>query len=156
MKYLRSYGDYREIGVKHLTGEACNLGMRVLCDLTEQGRDTVCELLGLNRDQLPEAVNGGDGVASLMIPRDLFESIGILGLLRDGAEVVYIPPSTEGRNYRIDFSLAGIYPDDTQESRHHETVNDIVEEFKRRYDGGRVVTYNNRHPHVGSNNCRAF
>jgi hypothetical protein len=158
MKTLSCLGDWKQLGVIYLTGEACNLNMRVLCDLTQQAKETVLELLGLPQDtKLGEAANGGgEAVASMMIPRDMFNDIGILGLLNDGAAAVYVPPSTADKNYRIDFSVCGIYESDTQESRHHETVNEIVEMFQKRYDGGRVFRYNENHPHVGSMNCRAF
>lgn len=43
---LHSLADLSQFGVGILTGEADPFGMRLLCDLTEDGRDLVCAYLG--------------------------------------------------------------------------------------------------------------
>ena len=49
MKTISSLRDLEDYGFKPLTGEACNLSMRMLVDLTEQGCKLFCECYGLPR-----------------------------------------------------------------------------------------------------------
>ena len=67
MKHIE-FQDLRRYGINTLTGEACPYSMRVLCDLTEQGRHIVLDMLGCDLGPLPRNWNSGSDF-SIMIPR---------------------------------------------------------------------------------------
>ncbi len=46
MKHLRDWRDLRPFGIDALTGEACGLAMRILCDVTEKGAENIQRFLG--------------------------------------------------------------------------------------------------------------
>src|SRR5690348_15044203 len=94
-KTIYANHELRAFGISPLTGEACRVGARILSDVTEQGRKTVLDLLGLPPDtKLAEAWNSG-GVGSVMIPYDLFPQLRVWCLLLDGARVVIVTTSGE-------------------------------------------------------------
>lgn len=72
----------REAGIITLTGEACALSQRVLCDLTNDGVDLMTQYWGLPPGtQFKAKYNHRDGqVASCFIDRDAFTSIAIFYL----------------------------------------------------------------------------
>ncbi len=41
MKYIHDWNDLRAYGINYLTGEACAVGKRLLCDVNERGRAVV-------------------------------------------------------------------------------------------------------------------
>lgn len=45
MKTVRSWNDLRPYGIDLLTGEACGMMYRYLCDVTEQGKKAVEKLV---------------------------------------------------------------------------------------------------------------
>jgi hypothetical protein len=82
------------IGVNPLTGEACALAMRILCDVSEEGAALVREYLGLPADcALSPAWNSTVGdkpaVASVMIERGAFPALVHFALMRSGCQYVY-------------------------------------------------------------------
>jgi hypothetical protein len=84
------YSDLRKYGINTLTGEACPYGMRVLCDLTEQGRRIVLDMLGCDLGPLPRNWNGGSEF-SMMIPRCLLqEDLLVWCLMTDRCDEVLI------------------------------------------------------------------
>ena len=83
---IRDWNDLRKHGINCLTGEACGLGMRLLCDLTEQGVETIKAFFGADL-QLAENWNSG-GVASCMLPRSILKDLAAFCLIREGAEIV--------------------------------------------------------------------
>jgi hypothetical protein len=103
------------LGVNPLTGEACALSMRILCDVNEQGAALLREYFGLPTDcKLSDPWNSKVGnapaVASFMIDRKAFPALVHFALLRAGCQYVY------GRDDEIDstgFSDSDLeeYPD---------------------------------------------
>ena len=92
MKTLTNvFEGLRAYGINPLTGEACAFGQRVLCDLTDYGKDIVCDLLGIPREtRFPENWNTG-GQHSMMIPRSLLEhDLPIWCLLSNGCHEVVV------------------------------------------------------------------
>ena len=88
MKTLQSTRDLQDFGINPLTGEACKFGMRVLCDLTEKGRDLVCVFLGGEMiDGFPENWNTQVGnekaVSSVMLTHRALSDLMVFALLRD-------------------------------------------------------------------------
>ena len=47
MKTVTCFNDLAAYGIEPLTGEACGLGYRILCDVTERGRNVVGKALGI-------------------------------------------------------------------------------------------------------------
>jgi len=82
-KYLRQHG------VELLTGEACGLGMRILCDLSESAALHIGAMLG---GAVPSAPNWNSGAAkSMLIPRSLLPDIVVYFMLAlEGYEVAQV------------------------------------------------------------------
>ncbi len=110
MKTICCWNDLREFGIDILTGEACAYGMRVLCDVSARGAQTVRELFGLpHNTPLADNWNGGRGnangpsVGSVMLPYDCFKQLAVFCLFADGAAAAVD---------REDGAVEGWYPDD--------------------------------------------
>ena len=74
---IRDWNDLRHYGINFLTGEACAVGKRLLCDVNEQGRKLICSILGLPintpfAENWNSQVNGEDSVGSIFLPHHLF------------------------------------------------------------------------------------
>ena len=103
MKELRKLDDLKEFGIYPLTGEACRVGTRILCDLTTQGRAIVCDLLGINGTDcfLSNWNHGAGEVSSFMMPEGLFRDLAVWCLAKDGMtdiRIVY-PGSSQGTRW---------------------------------------------------------
>lgn len=76
MKTLAGFKDLEPYGITYLTGEACAIGARALCDLTSAGEKLVKTTLGIPFNaKLNEPANSGSlygkSVASMLIPYDM-------------------------------------------------------------------------------------
>jgi hypothetical protein len=85
---VNSLQDLRQFGVNTLTGEACRLGMRLLCDLSEQGEELVCEFLGLpyGTELAPNwntTVGDQPAKSSIMLTRDSLWELAKFAMLKD-------------------------------------------------------------------------
>lgn len=82
---VRCWDDLRAFGIEALTGEACSLAMRLLCDVTERGKGIVESFLG-RRIALESGSNWNGGskddphVASILLPRSILEDLGAFAL----------------------------------------------------------------------------
>jgi hypothetical protein len=116
MKTVNSWNDLQAYGIELLTGEACGLGYRLLCDVTERGRKTVEKCLGLTSLVLPESWNRGSKedphVGSIMLTREMLEPLAVFALLEGGCHEVYL----------VKNSVVGIEPSDPP---------DAIEDVKR-------------------------
>lgn len=94
MKTINSWNDLQAHGIELLTGEACGLGYRLLCDVTEGGRKTVEKCLGMSNLVLPESWNRGKPddphVGSIMLVREMLEPLAVFALLEAGCKEVYL------------------------------------------------------------------
>ena len=117
MKTIHSWDDLSPYGIVPLTGEACGLMYRILCDVTARGKQTLEKALAVAELRLPESWNrGADAdphVGSVMLAREVLPFVGIFALLEDGCLEVWL---TKGNG------LVGIERTDDQED---------VERFKR-------------------------
>lgn len=106
MLIVRSWNDLRNFGIDCLTGEACGLSLRLLCDLTDQGQRIVEKALDV-KIQPPEAWNHGDPphVGCIMLPLEMLTPLTIFALLEGGCKEVFCEGDT----------LFGIEQDDTEE-----------------------------------------
>jgi hypothetical protein len=96
--YVKFYNweDLKPYGIRYLTGERDPYGIRLLVDLTEEGKEL---LEGFFCAELKCGENWNSGaVASIMLPRDLFKSL-----------VEYIVFYIEGMKYLIDQGSHGLF-----------------------------------------------
>ena len=107
MKSIACWEDLNEFGIVPLTGEACGLMYRILCDVTARGKKTVEKALGLPEVKLHENWNRGSEadphVGSVMLGPELLSFLGVFALLDAGCREVWL---TKGN------SLMGIEPSD--------------------------------------------
>jgi hypothetical protein len=92
---ITCWQDLSEFGIEVLTGEACLIGARHLCDLDERGARIVRALLGLPHDcKLAENWNSsgriGPHVASIKLPTDLFIQLSVFCLFDAGCKHVIV------------------------------------------------------------------
>ena len=85
MKSIHCWDDIRPFGVVPLTGEACGLSYRILCDVTARGKRTLEKALGIAQLGPHENWNHGNAddphVGSVMLAPDLLPFIGVFALL---------------------------------------------------------------------------
>lgn len=107
MKTITSFSDLAAYGIDPLTGEACGLGYRILCDVTESGRCVLAKALGIPQLALPASWNRGakdnPHVGSVMLSLEMLTPIAVFALLESGC--------TEAWLVR-DGGVIGIEPDD--------------------------------------------
>ena len=117
MKTIRCWDDLSSHGIIPLTGEACGLSYRILCDVTARGKKTLEKALSIAQLGLQENWNHGADddphVGSIMLAPDLLPFIGVFALLEAGCREVWL---TKGR------TVVGIEAEDSP---------DCVESFKR-------------------------
>lgn len=82
------------LGINPLTGEACALSMRILCDVNADGAALMREYLGLPLDcalspAWNSTVGGKPAVASVMIERRAFPALVHFALMRAGWQYIY-------------------------------------------------------------------
>jgi hypothetical protein len=110
MKTIASFRDLIPYGIDALTGEACGLGYRLLCDVTAKGKVILEKLWGVQSLSLHPNWNQGTPdnphIGSIMLTPDMWQPIGIFALLESGCREVWLM-----RNG----SLLGIEPQDTPE-----------------------------------------
>lgn len=78
MKSFDKGSQLEEFGITCLTGEACGVGLRVLCDVTEEGRDLLREFFRMS--VVAESWNGG--VGSVMLPYSCLEDLWLYANVR--------------------------------------------------------------------------
>lgn len=109
MKTVASWNDLLPYGIDCLTGEACGLSYRLLCDLTEKGRKILAKAFGIPNLQLAEAWNRGGKddphVGSIMLAPELLTPIAVFALLENGCLEAWACCGT----------VIGILPDDDRE-----------------------------------------
>lgn len=142
------------LGINPLTGEACALSMRILCDMNAEGAALMREYLGLPFDcalspAWNSTVNGKPSVASVMIERSAFPALVHFALLRKGFRYVY------GRDDAVESS--GFNDSDLS---HYPDLRGYIDGTAQRagFDQGARVYRNPRSaaPSVGTRNVHAF
>jgi hypothetical protein len=110
MRIINGWNDLEPYGIIVLTGEACGLMCRLLCDVTEQGRQILGKCFGIPDMHLAEPWNQGSvaapHVGSIMLADAMRAPIAIFALLEtDSVECWLYDNGT----------LRGIEPDDPPE-----------------------------------------
>jgi hypothetical protein len=106
MKKIDCWDDMRAHGVDALTGEACGYAMRLLCDVTEDGRDLIQRFLGGTVAIQPASNwNGGSAndphVGSILLPRSILPELAAFTLLYTTSETAIVTFS-DGRVASLD------------------------------------------------------
>ena len=107
-----------EFGIRALTGEADRTGMRILCDLTDYGKDIVCDLLGLPvTASFPPNWNSGAN-HSVMLPYRLFTDLCVWCLLvgKRCSQVAVISPTNANGTLRSISEVIGLERKDVAET----------------------------------------
>jgi hypothetical protein len=127
MKSIRCWDDLSVHGIIPLTGEACGLSYRLLCDVTARGKKTLEKALSVAQLGLHENWNHGADddphVGSVMLAPDLLPFVGVFALLEAGCREVWL---TKGH------TVIGVEADDSAEEvelfqQFH--ANDLVRRF---------------------------
>lgn len=117
MKTIHCWDDLSAYGIVPLTGEACGLSYRILCDVTARGKKTLEKALSVAQLGLHENWNRGNPddphIGSVRLAPDLLPFVGVFALLESGCRDVWL---TKGRG------VIGIEPDDSA---------DVVERLQR-------------------------
>lgn len=97
MKTVRRWDDLAEFGIVPLTGEACGLMYRILCDLTDRGKRIVEKSLSVAEIRLHDAWNRGTEtephIGSIMVSPELMPFLGVFALLEAGCCEVWMTKS---------------------------------------------------------------
>lgn len=93
MKSITSWRELEPFGIDLLTGEACGLSYRYLCDVTAPGKVVIDKCLGC-RVTLAQSWNRGTvdqpHVGSIMLAPELLVPLSIFALLESGCTEVYV------------------------------------------------------------------
>jgi hypothetical protein len=110
VKKINCWNDLAPFGIEILTGEACGLSYRLLCDVTEKGRKILSVAFGIPDFTLAEAWNTGTTkephIGSILLADSMLTPVGIFALLENGCREVWL--------YKND-SMLGIEPSDSPE-----------------------------------------
>ena len=124
MKTVSCWDHLGPWGIIALTGEACSLGYRLLCDLTLQGQNIVerCLSVAIQSENRNHGSDADPHVASIMLTHEMLLPLAVFALLESGCREVWI---TDG-------AAIGIEPADTA---------DQVERLKQVYKLHRRFAY---------------
>jgi hypothetical protein len=83
METISGWDGLREYGINALTGEACAYGMRILCDVNEDGKQILESFFSMSvtSRNWNSTVNGKPAVGSVMLHRVMFEPLATFILL---------------------------------------------------------------------------
>ena len=92
MKTVAKWDQLREFGVDPLTGEACALGYRLLCDLTERGKRIVerCLSVEIQSENWNHGSDAEPHVAAIMLTQEMIVPLGVFALLDAGCREVWV------------------------------------------------------------------
>jgi hypothetical protein len=140
MKSIRCWDDLSNYGIIPLTGEACGLSYRLLCDVTIRGKKTLEKALGLADLGLQENWNQGSAenqhIGSIMLAPELLSFIGVFALLENGCREVWLLKGAEVIGLEADDP-----PDRVEFWKHHRAA-DLLRRF------GYMGTAGDRNQHV--------
>jgi hypothetical protein len=94
MKSIRCWDDLSKHGIVPLTGEACGLSYRILCDVTARGKKIIEKALDVANLGLQENWNHGNTdqphVGSVMLAPEFLPFLGVFALLEGGCREVWL------------------------------------------------------------------
>lgn len=93
MKTIARWDDLCPYGMDPLTGEACGLGYRLLCDVTLRGKRLIEKAFGIKELVLFPNWNHGSEqephIGSVLLPPALLVPLAVFALLEDGCTEVW-------------------------------------------------------------------
>lgn len=106
MKSVSSWDHLRPFGIEPLTGEACSLMYRILCDLTARGKRIVERYLSveIQSESWNRGTDADPHVASIMLSEEMIVPLAVFALLDAGYREVWV----------TDHAAIGIEPDDDE------------------------------------------
>lgn len=111
MQSLKSWHDLAQFGIEPLTGEACGLMMRILCDVTSNGKQVLEKCLGVRSIDLQPPWNSGatddPHIGSMMLAPEFFCPIAVFCLLESGCPAAFVLSTG---------SVVGVSKDDSAET----------------------------------------
>ena len=172
MRNITVDGDtLNEFGINVLTGEACVLSMRTLCELTPEAMQTYLEYTGIKADinSIPKSDWNHRDQYSVFLTREVMEDLVIMTLMKT-EEVVneIIPNETECKNagvFGYRHLLTGTMEDVNNELTKHEHLYSKFIWNKEKgeyikvnglYDIGRRYNIYNQQPHKSFSNVHGF
>jgi len=107
MKTIGNWDALRDYGIVALTGEACSLMYRILCDLTKQGKEIVerCLSVEITSENWNTGSDEDPHVASIMLTHEMIVPLGVFALLKSGCREVWV----------TDSCVIGVEPGDSEE-----------------------------------------
>lgn len=94
MQTISSWHDLAHHGIELLTGEACGLSYRLLCDVTEKGRRVLARCFGVPAFAVAEPWNRGTPeephIGSVLLTPDMLVPLGVFALLEVGCTEVWL------------------------------------------------------------------
>ena len=112
---IHNLSDLREFGINLLTGESCAFSRRLLCDVTQAGKDLIIQALGVQDISLCNSWNGGDAIGSILLERDTLLTCAILALLKVSG-TVEVWETQDGWLSAMDKATLQLYIDNDYES----------------------------------------
>jgi hypothetical protein len=110
MRRITCFDDLRPFGIEPLTGEACGLMYRILCDVTADGLCILDKCFGVRITPADAWNRGTDDkphVGSVMLSPPMLVPLGVFALLEPGCGECWLHASGE---------LIGIEPGDSPET----------------------------------------
>ncbi len=107
MKTVADWSALGEFGIVALTGEACSLMYRLLCDLTARGKRIVecCLSVEIASESWNSGSKDDPHLASIMLTHEMIVPLGVFALLDSGCREVWV----------TDRAAIGIESGDTEE-----------------------------------------
>lgn len=93
MKIISSLRELEPFGIIPLTGEACGIEHRILCDVTAAGKHVIEKCLGIPNMQFAEPWNSGAAdnphVGSVMVSPEMLIPLAVFACLESGCREAY-------------------------------------------------------------------
>jgi len=145
MRKINCWDDLRPFGIDLLTGEACGLSYRLLCDVTQKGKRTIEKALGVANLGLTDNWNGGDPhdphIGSILLVPELLIPLAIFALLEHGCCEVWRTKSGD----LVGFESS----DDPERIEAVKRLYTDTDNFVRRYAYAGTAGDRNRHQMTG-------
>lgn len=95
MKTVCRWSELEQFGIIVLTGEACSLMYRLLCDLTAQGKRIIerCFSLAIASENWNSGSEDDPHVASIMVTYEMLLPLAVFALLDAGCREVWLTDS---------------------------------------------------------------
>lgn len=134
-------------GLDELTGEGCNLSMRMVCDVNEHWQEVINSFFATAVEFVP-AYNHAGNWRSIMLPRSIFHDLFVYEQVYWGKKVIVF--------------VGGEYTDKYWSSSYFRIYDNLTEfeldrvENPTLFERGYRLYCASAHPHYNGNNIRAF